>query len=121
MLSVINDIAKKESLIKTPRAIFNWSLTRGLYSDIEQGKDETKSPLKVLEFIENYDKPSIFVLKDFHIYFGGQGRVPDFQVIRKIRDIIPVVKQSQKPKNIIFLSSSLVLPNDLHPKTDLEI
>jgi SpoVK/Ycf46/Vps4 family AAA+-type ATPase len=113
VLSVINAVAQKESLIKTPREVFNWSLTRGLYSDVEQGKDETKSPLKALEFIEKYDKPSIFVLKDFHIYFGGQGRTPDFQVIRKIRDIIPVVKQSQKPKNVIFLSSSLVLPNDL--------
>jgi hypothetical protein len=55
-----------------------------LYSDVEQGKDETKSPLKALEFIEKYDKPAIFVLKDFHIYFGGQGHTPDFQVLRKI-------------------------------------
>lgn len=113
VLSVINAIAKKESLIKTPRAVFNWTLTRGLYSDAEQGKDETKSPLKALEFIEKYDKPSIFVLKDFHIYFGGQGRPPDFPILRKIRDIIPIIKQSQNLKNVIFLSSSLVLPNDL--------
>lgn len=79
----------------------------------QRGKEETKAPLKALEFIEKFDEPAVFVLKDFHIYFGGQGRSPDFQVIRKLRDIGPILKQSLRPKNVFLLSPTLVLPNDL--------
>lgn len=82
-------------------------------SDGQPGKEETKAPLKALEIIEKHSAPAVFVLKDFHVYFGAQGRAPDNQVIRKIRDLAPVLKQSANPKNVVFLSPSLVLPNDL--------
>ena len=76
-------------------------------------KNNTKEPLKALEFIEEYNEASIFVLQDFHIFFGGQGKLPDFHVIRKLRDLLSKIKQSPKPKNVIFISPSLVLPEDL--------
>ena len=52
-------------------------------------------------------------MKDFHVYFGNAGRSPDYQVIRKIRDIIPVLKQSPNPKNIIIVAPVFALPIDL--------
>jgi len=111
-LSIIHSVAKDQSLIKTPRKVFTWSLTTGMTGE-GVGKDDTKSPLKALERIETCAEPALFVLKDFHIFFGGQGRVPDFQVVRKIRDVGTILKQSDKPKNVIFISPSLVLPNDI--------
>ena len=111
-LSIIHSVAKDQSLIKTPRKVFTWSLTTGMIGD-GAGKDDTKSPLKALERIELYGEPALFVLKDFHIFFGGQGRAPDFQVVRKVRDVGTILKQSDKPKNVIFISPSLVLPNDI--------
>jgi SpoVK/Ycf46/Vps4 family AAA+-type ATPase len=113
VLSAIRAVCEDQTLIKTSRTVFTWSSTMGIVGDGQAGKEQTKAPLKALEFIENFEDPAVFILKDFHIYFGGQGRLPDFQVIRKIRDVVPTLKQSPRPKNVVFLSPTLVLPNDL--------
>lgn len=112
-LSLIRTVAKEIELIKTQREVLTWSLTNGIKSETSPVKGDTKNPLKALEFIEEFEGASIFVLLDFHIYFGGNGRLPDFQVIRKLRDILTKLKQSPKPKNVIFISPSLILPEDL--------
>jgi len=112
-LSSIRSVCEDASLIKTPRKVFTWSATTGMIGNGQSGKEQTKAPLKALEFVEEFEEPAVFVLKDFHIYFGGQGRLPDFQVIRKVRDVVPTLKQSPRPKNVVFLSPTLVLPNDL--------
>lgn len=118
-VGAIQSVAKDAAMIKTPRAVYVWSLTNGMVGDGQAGKDETKAPLKALEIIEKQSDAAVFVLKDFHIYFGGQGRAPDQQVIRKIRDLVPVLKQSAKPKNVVFLCPSLVLPNDLQKEVTI--
>ena len=118
-LSVIGEVAQNAAMIKTPRKLHVWSVTNGLMSDGQPGKEETKAPLKALEIIEKHSAPAVFVLKDFHVYFGAQGRAPDNQVIRKIRDLAPVLKQSANPKNVVFLSPSFVLPNDLQKEVTI--
>lgn len=112
-LNLLRSVAADERLIRTPRTFFTWSLTTGMSGDGQPEKAETRAPLKALEFIEKFEDPAVFVLRDFHIYFGGQGRQPDFQVLRKVRDVIPTLKLGTKPKNVVFLSPSLVLPEDL--------
>ncbi|MBO1515412.1 AAA family ATPase [Metabacillus bambusae] len=113
VLSVIRSVAQDVELIKTPREVLTWRMTTGIIDGQGSSKDECKAPLKALEFIEKYDKPCIVVLQDFHVYFGGQGKLPDFQVIRKLRDMLINIKQSRNPKNIIFTSPFLNLPGDL--------
>jgi hypothetical protein len=113
-LSVIRDITKDEALIKTPRNVFQWKSTTGIIGEGHgANNEETKAPIKALEFIERYDEPAVFVLHDFHIYFGGKGYQVDNQVIRKLLDLVAQLKASPKPKNVIFISPSLVLPNEL--------
>lgn len=113
VLSLIRSVSNDVELIKTPREVFTWRMTTGISDGNGHIKEEYKAPLKALEFIEKYDKPSIFVLQDFHVYFGGQGRVPDFQLIRKLRDMLTRIKQSVNPINVIFTSPFLILPDDL--------
>jgi SpoVK/Ycf46/Vps4 family AAA+-type ATPase len=74
---------------------------------------DTKQPLKELDFIENFEDPAVFVLKDFHVFLGGAGRPADSQVVRRLRDLVPAIKHSQRPKNVVFIAPSLVLPNEL--------
>ncbi len=112
-LSLIRSIARNSELIKTPREVLTWRVTTGITDGAGQVKRDTKAPLRALEFIENYDQPSIFVLLDFHIYFGGRGRPADFQVIRKLRDMLPKIKQHPLPINVIFISPFLILPEEL--------
>lgn len=113
VLSVIKDVASDKDTIRTPRQIFTWSLTSGIIGQAEKGSQETKSPIKALEFIEKYSEAAVFILKDFHAFFGANGKCQDNEIVRKIRDIASTIKQSPKPKNVIFVSPSLVLPMDL--------
>lgn len=112
-IAVIGAVAKDEAFIKTPRELYVWSQTDGMVTNNERGKEETKQPLKALEFIEKCEDPAIFILKDFHVFFGFQGKNCDHLIIRKIRDLVSVLKVSEKPKNIVFISPSLVLPSEL--------
>ena len=95
ILSVIRSVAQDVELIKTPREVLTWRITTGMKDSKGQIHSESKQPLKALEFIENYDRPCIVVLQDFHVFFGGHGRQADFQVIRKLRDMLVHIKQSR--------------------------
>ncbi|MGC1528530.1 MAG: AAA family ATPase, partial [Phormidesmis sp.] len=112
ILSLIRTVAKDANLIRTTRQVFVWSATEGVVGEEQKGIRET-APLKALEFLENYREPAIFVLKDFHVYLGDQGRQADTKLIRKLRDIAPSLIRSKSPKNVVFVSSKLVLPADL--------
>ncbi|MCL6458021.1 MAG: AAA family ATPase, partial [Gorillibacterium sp.] len=112
-IAVIRSAATTEGLIKTVRKVFTWSVTSGMTEEGQHGKEESKSPLKCLEIIEAYEQPAVFILKDFHVYLGSGGKPADFQVIRKIRDLLPSLKQSPNPKNVILISPVIVLPLEL--------
>ncbi|WP_434291687.1 AAA family ATPase [Clostridium botulinum] len=112
-ISVINSVAKDASLIKTPRTTYIWSQTNGMAIENLKGKEETKQPLKALEFIEKCEEPAVFILKDFHVFFGVQGKNIDYSLIRKVRDLVTVLKASPNPKSVVFLSPTVVLPNEL--------
>ncbi|SMG37099.1 AAA family ATPase [Paenibacillus aquistagni] len=112
-ISVISDTANDEELIKTVRKVFTWSVTRGLEENGRIISEDSNEALKCLEFIESYEEPAVFILKDFHVFFGSDSRHEDYQVIRKIRDMLPALKQSVNPKNVIFVSPTFILPNDL--------
>jgi hypothetical protein len=113
VLSLIGSVAKNAELIRTTRKVFEWSLTDGLADNGKSTGEDTKSALKALEFIERCQEPAIFVLKDFHVFFGANNRPPDIQVIRKIRDLVPSLKHSQSPKNVVFVTPVVLLPGDL--------
>lgn len=113
VMSLIESVAKDVNLIRTTRKVFEWSLTEGLTEEGKPTGDDTKSALKALEFIERFKEPAIFVLKDFHVFFGANNRPPDIHVIRKIRDLLPSLKQGQSPKNVVFVTPVLLLPGDL--------
>ncbi|MFC7371421.1 AAA family ATPase [Fictibacillus iocasae] len=113
ILSVIRSVGANAQLVKRPRNVLTWRLTSGMENELSQKVPDTVAPIKALDYIESYDDAGIFVLQDFHIYFGGQGKLPDFQVIRKLRDMVSKLKCSPNPKSIIFTSPTLVLPYDL--------
>jgi SpoVK/Ycf46/Vps4 family AAA+-type ATPase len=112
-LQLITVAAKNIELIRTERRVLDWSLTNGFTENGIAVEGDTKQPLKALDFIENFEDPAVFVLKDFHVFLGGAGRPADSQVVRRLRDLVPAIKHSQRPKNVVFIAPSLVLPNEL--------
>jgi ATPases of the AAA+ class len=112
-ISVIDSVVKDENLIKTQRITYIWSQTDGMCIQGAKGREETKQPIKALEFIEKCEEPAIFILKDFHVFFGVSGRNVDYALIRKTRDLVRVLKNSPRPKSVVFLSPTVVLPSEL--------
>jgi len=108
--SVVTDVKQ----VKFPREVFTWTETAGLYNDtLLKSVSDTTSPSKLLEFIRKYEKDAVFILYDFHVFFGVKGRNIDYNVIRKIRDIIPDLKLGSVRKTIFFVAPSLLIPESL--------
>lgn len=113
VLDIIKAVSKDTELIRTPRKVYEWTLTDGLTEHAKASNQDAKAALKMLEFIEKCEEPAVFILKDFHIFFGANNRPLDTQIIRKIRDLLPHLKQGKCPMNVVFISPQLLLPPDL--------
>jgi AAA+ superfamily predicted ATPase len=111
-ISLIKQLSKSEKLVKIPREVYVWTQTKG-FTLGTQKLEETNSPDKAIDFIKNCNKDAVFVMCDFHVYFGVKGRQIDYNVVRKLRDIISKLKTSKFRKNVIFLSSELIIPDTM--------
>lgn len=108
---MIEEIAADEKKVKTVRKVFVWSQTEGFVTYHEKIKNTT-SPVSALDYIAECEEASVFILKDFHIFLNPKQQ-NDYVVIRKLRDMVNILKESGKPKNIIFVSPMLQLPEEL--------
>ena len=111
---VIRELASDEKQVKLPREIYTWTQTKGIYSETDKKAiPNTSCPGSALSFVEKCDKNAIFIFYDFHINFGVKNRQPDYDVIRKLRDMVSALKTSPARKNIIFIAPELVIPDTL--------
>lgn len=108
----ITNIATDESQIKYPREVFTWTQTAGLKSG-DKVISDTTSPAKLIKYIEKYDKSSVFILYDFHVFFGSKQRPADPEIVRLLRDLVLPLKTDSVRKNVIFISPDLVIPETL--------
>lgn len=111
-ISLIKKIAGSEKLIRVSRDVYIWTQTNGFMLD---GKkiDGTNSADKAIDFIRDCSKNAVFVMCDFHVYFGVKGRQVDYNVVRRLRDCIGELKTSKFRKNVIFLASELLIPETM--------
>lgn len=107
---VVTDVKQ----VKFAREVFTWTQTSGLFNDtIGKSVSDTTCPCKMLEYIRKYDKDAVFIIYDFHVNFGLKNRTPDYNVIRKIRDIVPDLKLGSVRKTIFFVAPELLIPEAL--------
>ena len=115
--STIEKAVNDPELIKTPRKLYTWTQTDGLICGNEKVRD-TEAPLRAIESIAKNNDPAIYLLKDFHVYFGADRTSrPDYAVIRRLRDIIFMLKSSRK--TVVFISSKLVIPCDMEKEISI--
>ncbi len=113
VLGLIREVARDAARVRTTRTVFTWSVTDALVGPGAPPRQNTEDPLDALAAIERHGESAIFVLKDFHAFFGSENREQHHQVIRKLRDLAVMFKQGSKPKNIVFLSPVVRLPVEL--------
>lgn len=111
VLGTIREVAGDAARIRTPRRVFTWTATQGLRSDGWTPPEGTEELLGALDVVERFPEPAVFVFHDAHPYFGSEQRVADPLVVRKLRDLVPVLKAS--PRSVVFVSPTLHLPLEL--------
>lgn len=117
-INLIRKIASSQNLIKVTRDVYIWTQTKGftLNGNVIEG---TTSPDKALDFVKNCNKNAIFIMCDFHVYFGVKGRQVDYNVVRKIRDSISDIKTSSFRKNVIFMAPELIIPETMQKEVSI--
>ena len=110
-VSIIRRAALDQELIRSQRAIYEWAQTSGFVCEGKVVRD-TAQPVQAIDFIAHCSEDAIFLLKDFHVFFGAERNTrPDPMVVRRLRDILPELKSSRK--TVIFLSPQLTIPSDM--------
>lgn len=114
---VIKNVIADKELIKSDRKLYTWTQTDGLFSDDSKLRDTT-NPINAIESVARSSEDAIYLFKDFHVYFGSDRSTrPDYAVIRKLRDVIPILKSSRK--TIVFISAKLVIPCDMEKEISI--
>ena len=80
-LALIKNISGSEKLVRIPRDVYVWTQTSGFTLD-EQPIEGTNIPDKAIDFIQNVQKNAVFVMCDFHVFFGVKGRQVDYNIVR---------------------------------------
>lgn len=107
----IRETLENDRLVRTKRALYIWTQTEGLISE-EKRVSDTKNALTAIEQVRRNKEEAVYIFKDFHIYFGADRNAhTDYQIIRKLRDILSDLKASRK--TVVMLSPTLVLPCDM--------
>jgi SpoVK/Ycf46/Vps4 family AAA+-type ATPase len=103
------------------KRLYAWTVTSGVMAVDTVRPTEVdpsaQSALQVLTYIEHSREAAIYLLKDFHPFLGSSQLPPDPAVVRKIRDLVPQLKESQK--TLLFLSPVLHLPAELEKEITL--
>lgn len=108
-----------QELIHTVRKVFVWKSSEGFRNDDGIIQDNTIEKMDALNFIKNYSGPALFIILDFHVFCEKTNGVIDYSIIRSLKDLMPNLKQSYEPKNVIFISPIFTVPDDL--KKDITV
>lgn len=113
---LINDlkrIVNTPELIHTPRRVYTWKLTEGFRSQEGLIQENTLEKEGALKFIRDNVEAAIFIILDFHVFCEKVNGTADYTIIRLLKDLMPDLKQSFNPKNVIFVSPDFNVPDDL--------
>jgi SpoVK/Ycf46/Vps4 family AAA+-type ATPase len=128
----ILELNERPGVIGTKRQIFSWTITQGLVRDpwgpspelvcradhLRPGRSHIELALRTLDHIAGVQEPAIFILKDFHVFFGdasatGARSEGDPIIIRRVRDLSVTLRRRAAPQNVIFISPTLKLHQDI--------
>lgn len=111
VVSAMEAVLNNPELIKAKRKMYVWTQISGLVCGGERVKD-TVQPIPATDHIGRSGEDAVYILKDFHVYFGAERNSrPDHAVIRKLRDILPGLKSSRK--TVVFVAPQLTIPADM--------
>lgn len=118
-VEMIRQTVSDETMIRTVRKMYQWSQASGFVDEEGKKIPATAAPAQAIDFICKSSENAVFILKDFHVYFGVGHRPADYEVIRRLRDALPDLKFADSMKNVIFISPSLNIPDDMQKEISI--
>ncbi|GHT26355.1 ATPase [Planctomycetales bacterium] len=112
-LQRLTSIVRNEHLIRKTRKIYTWSQTDGIAAEDELPRGNSLDPLDAINSIRKIKEPAVIVFKDLHLFLRTSASPQSYNIIRKLRDILPEIKTGEHAKNVIILAPSLILPDEL--------
>ncbi|RAP46632.1 MAG: ATPase, partial [Methanosphaera sp. rholeuAM74] len=113
LVNELTRIVTTPELIHTPRKVFVWKSSEGFRNNEGIIEEDTFDKHSALKYIREYNQPAVFVLLDFHIFCEKCNGGVDNNIVRSLKDLMPNLKQSMQPKNVIFVSPTFNSPDDL--------
>lgn len=105
--------------LRTPRAIYEWSITSGLSDKSGKPKQNTSSPIEALHAARLVDEPSVFLFHDLHSHLGSDMRPADPALLRLLKEIAHDFKIGHNPKTLLIISPLLVLPAEIEKEVSV--
>ncbi|MER5453829.1 AAA family ATPase [Micromonospora sp. NPDC002389] len=106
-------VAHDAALVRTPRAVWTWSLTTGLVQPDGVWRTGTTEPADALDAVLRIDQPSVVIFKDLHTSHGDGERPGNAGVVRRLRDVAAAFKSGAVPRTLILVSPVLRIPVEL--------
>ncbi|MEU4380294.1 AAA family ATPase [Micromonospora echinofusca] len=106
-------VARDANLVRTPRAVWAWSLTTGLVQPDGTTRKGTTDPDDALAAALRVDHPSVLIFKDLHPAHGSGDRPGTPGVIRRLRDVVAAFKAGPVPRTLVLVSPVLHIPVEL--------
>ncbi len=95
----------KRTAFEMNKALYFWSVTKGLFNDKGFSDTSLADPKAVLTHIDNNREEAFFVLRDFHPYWE------DPKIVRGVRDLVAPLKASYK--TVFLISPKMAVPLEL--------
>ncbi|MFG1775950.1 AAA family ATPase [Micromonospora sp. NPDC049048] len=106
-------VAQDANLVRTPRAVWTWSLTTGLVQPDGVARKGTTDPDDALAAALRVEHPSVLIFKDLHPAHGSGDRPGNPGVVRRLRDVVAAFKSGPVPRTLVLVSPVLHIPVEL--------
>lgn len=119
LIKELTRIVSTPDLINSVRKVYVWKSSEGFKDSNGMIQEDTYEKIQALNFVRKCEEDALFIFLDFHVFCKNTSGNFDDTVVRFLKDLIPNLKQARNFRNVIFVSSTFTLPDDL--KKDITV
>lgn len=119
LIKELTRIVSTPNLINSVRKVYVWKSSEGFKDSNGMIQEDTYEKIQALNFVRKCEEDALFIFLDFHVFCKNTSGNFDDTVVRFLKDLIPNLKQARNFRNVIFVSPTFTLPDDL--KKDITV
>lgn len=119
LIKELTRIVSTPDLINSVRKVYVWKSSEGFKDSNGMIQEDIYEKIQALNFVRKCEEDALFIFLDFHVFCKNTSGNFDDTVVRFLKDLIPNLKQARNFRNVIFVSPTFTLPDDL--KKDITV